>query len=265
MALRLKGLFGKRKNSSSSTTSIKGAKENHLGFPQEIARVTIEKKGWRRLVPGRIYQKVLRWHGASRSSIPLSKSSFVEQNERMMRLREQVLNRANFPEEQFQRARHLFRLRKVARIASVTTGYCTRNASLALTKYIEEEMRERVKYAQRHPATFGETEAENLKTLKQILTAISKINKTTNVKGRMRVAQVKRNDFMALRIEQAETTEFALNPKAKTHSRIVDLGGFISEYLEMVIDERLQKVIGKDYYDEIKAQEIIEARRRKME
>jgi hypothetical protein len=265
MALRLKSFFQKRKADSASKKGQSQDGRAHLGFPQEVIRMPIEKKGWKKLIPGRIYRKVLSWSGTSRTSIPFLKSTFVGQNEKMMKVREQVLLDAKFPKEAVQRALHLFRLRKAARITSSTTGYCTRNVALALTNFLEEEMREQVKYAQLHPGTFGAKEKENIQTLGQMLTAVSKFSKTTNVKERMRMARLKKNDYMALRMEGADATELALNPNAKKTSRIVDLGPFIASYLQMVIDERVKKVVGQDYYDEIRTQEIAESRRRQME
>lgn len=265
MALRLKNLFGKLKKTSKSSQSEANANERHLGFPQEVARIPVEKKGWRRLIPGGNYKKVLRWFGTNKTQVPFLKSSFVEQNERMMNVREKVLLEAKLPKETIQRALHLFRLRKAARVAASTTGYCTRNTTLEFINFLEKEMRERVKHAQLYPGTFDKEQKEWLELLGNVLKAIKKVSKTSNVKERIKMAKTRKNDFMVLRMEGAEATELALNPSAKKISRIVDLGGFVAGVLQISIDERLKKVVGQDYYDEIKKKEIAESKRRQMD
>lgn len=261
MAIRLKNIFGKRRKSSANVSKNEASSNDHLGLPKEVARIPIEKKGWRKLIPGKNYKRVLSWMGGKENKNVISKVSFVQQNEQKMQVRKRFLLEAKLPKETLQTALHLYRLRKAASIASSTTGYCTRNVALEFIKFLEKEMRETVKHAQLHPGTFSKQQGEWLKILEQNLKGIKWSVNTLDVKGRVKMAKARKNDFMALRMEIAEDSELVLNHSAKKISRIVDLGPIIAQTVLISIDERLKKLIGQDYYDEIKAREKAELKR----
>jgi len=225
--------------------------ESYHGFPQKVADVPLERKGWRRYLPFGRTKGVFRLQLPSGARLKPTKSRFVVENEAVMDLRKKTLHEFGVPQQNIARALRLFRIRKAASYASSSTGYCSRNAALAFVDMLEQEMRELVHNSVAKPGTFSEKTRNKLDTIQNTLNSIRKFISTTNVVERIRMRRLKNSPMLMMRMSVAETTELAINPTAEKTSRIVDLGLMLPRVVRMISEEQLIRLIGKDYYDEL--------------